>query len=759
MTRSNFLFPLVAMFLFGVSAQAQTGFYSDTDIQQLELYFSQTDWDYQLDTSKAGAGGYVIADSILINGVRFDSVGVKYKGNSSYDETFIKNPFHIELNTIFDQSYDGYTDIKLSNGYGDPSLVREVTSFKILENYMDAPQSNFAKLYINGVYIGLYSNTENIDKEFCSAHFYSSNNPFFKCNPTVIPSPTTKSNLRYLSTDSAAYANYYEQKSNNGWSELINTANVITNDAANIETVLDLDRAIWMLAFNNVLVNLDSYSGVFAQNYYVYQDDNGRFNPIIWDLNMSLGGFPYVGSGNSSMGSLSITNMQQLPLTIHSSDTYWPLVKAVMNNAMYKRMYVAHVRTIVDEFISSGTYLSLCTDYQTLIDNAVAQDTNAFFAYSEFQGSLTTDLPFGSYSVPGISNLMSARLTYLNSTSEFQLVAPIITAVTPSNSAPTVNTAFSITASVTNASGSGVYLGYRGSHSDKFTRIVMLDDGLHDDGTAGDNVYGASVTMSTPFLQYYVYAENSSAGVFSPKRAEHEYYTIGSDIPVPDPGIVAINEFLAINDFGQQNEYTESTDWIELYNTSSTSVSLYGLFLSDDTDNLMKYAFPSGTSIPANGFLAVWADEDASGTYLHANFKLAGSGEKVILSDYTGNILDSITFGQQTADVSVGRCPDGTGSFDTISSPSFLASNCLTGISENALSDFLVYPNPGLTQLQISQLNNSSAQPLEIVNVLGTVVYKTTIFNPSTTINVADFDSGIYWIKIGNYMPKKWLKL
>ena len=38
------------------------------------------------------------------------------------------------------------------------------------------------------------------------------------------------------------------------------------------EKVLDVDRALWMLAFNNVLVNLDSYSGAFRQNYYLYHD-------------------------------------------------------------------------------------------------------------------------------------------------------------------------------------------------------------------------------------------------------------------------------------------------------------------------------------------------------------------------------------------------------------------------------------------------------------------------------------------------------
>ncbi|MBK7500548.1 MAG: hypothetical protein IPI19_16050 [Ignavibacteriales bacterium] len=48
----------------------------------------------------------------------------------------------------------------------------------------------------------------------------------------------------------------------------------------------------------------------------------------------------------------------------------------------------------------------------------------------------------------------------------------------------------------------------------------MYDDGAHGDGTAGDNVYGASINVSNTFIQYYIYAENNNVGMFSPVRAE-----------------------------------------------------------------------------------------------------------------------------------------------------------------------------------------------------------------------------------------------
>ncbi|HET6226782.1 MAG TPA: CotH kinase family protein, partial [Bacteroidia bacterium] len=258
---------------------AQTTLYDQNTIQKIEITFAQSDWDYELDTAKAGFDSYIMAVKLKINGVEFDSVGVKYKGNSSYSEASKKNPLHIELDSYKNQNYQGIKDVKLGNAYADPSLIREVLSYDILKNYMDCPRSNFARVFINGVYRGLYSNDESITKDFCSDHFYSSKNAFFKCNPIGTAGVNKKCNLKYINSDSTAYFNFYEMKSNKGWADFIGLCDTVTNYPASLANVLDVDRAIWMLAFNNAMVNLDSYNGAFVQNYYLYKDNTKRFNP------------------------------------------------------------------------------------------------------------------------------------------------------------------------------------------------------------------------------------------------------------------------------------------------------------------------------------------------------------------------------------------------------------------------------------------------------------------------------------------------
>lgn len=753
LTKNIFVVCFLLLFFFSKTSTAQTTLYDINTIQKIELFFSITDWDYRMDTAKAGYEGYLFSDSIKINGIVIDSVGVKYKGNSSYNATNVKNPLHIAIDEFKNQAYQGVTDIKLGNAYSDPSMIREVLSYSILENYMDCPRSNFSQVYINNSYIGLYSNTENIDKEFCSNKFYSSQNTFIKGNPNVNPGPTTKCNLKYITTgDSTSYFNYYEMKSDYGWNELVKLCDTVTNISTSVGSAMDMDRVMWMFAFNNELVNLDSYTGAFCQNYYLYKDNTNRFNPIVWDLNMAFGAFPHLGAGYTSMGTLTVTTMQQLSPAAHLGDSYWPLINDVLNDPMYKRMYIAHMRTINNEMFVSNLYQTTATTLQATIDTAVVSDANKFFTYSQFQNGMTSNVVFGSNTIPGISNLMSARQTYLSTYADFTAAPPTISAVTPSNIAPPIASTVTITANVINTNTNGVYLGYRMNQQDKFVRISMFDDGLHSDGAASDNVYGASFIMSSAQAQYYIYAENNTAGMFSPERAEHEFYLLQSNVVTASIGEVVINEFLADNQSINMNEYGQYQDWIELYNTTSIPLDLFGLYLSDNFTNPTKFAFPANTIIPANGYLLVWADENATtSTYTHTNFKLSASGEEIMLSNSTGLVFDSVSYGAQSANTAYARCENATGPF-TYLYPTPLSFNCITDVSEanSKKIEMLVYPNPANKNVTIRFNCDEKQKQIRIYNSIGQEVSSTTSENDFENIDVSNLSEGVYMINVNN---------
>jgi hypothetical protein len=649
-------------------------FYDLRTIQTIEITFEEDNWDELLDAEKAGDDGYIMAQSVSINGEVFNTVGVKYKGNSTYSASQTKNPFHIELDTYIDQEYDGYTDIKLSNAAYDPSFLREVLSYQVVRKYMDAPLSNYANVYVNGTLIGLYSNSEAISKKFVNNYFGSKTNTFVKCNPPdgADQSTTDLPNLKYLGQDSADYYSAYELKSDNGWGELIDLCDTLTYNIADIEEILDVDRALWMLAFDNALVNLDSYIGAFSQNYYLYRDDSGRFLPVVWDLNESFGRFSQTGSSTTLN---STSDKQQMSHLLHASDSDFPLIKMLLSIPMYKRMYLAHYKTMLLENFDNDSYYDSALVMQTIIDASVQADKNKFFTYDNFIDNLTADITSGmgpgSSSTPGITKLMDGRSAYLLALSDFTNEAPTIADMAVSNESPEIGAYDTISVSISDASA--VYLGYRTDSKIPYTRVQLFDNGLAGDVLANDGIYSAAVLVNNFSVQYYIYAENDDAGIFSPARAQHEYYSITAVAKTVESTDVVLNELMASNETTQADQDGEYDDWIELYNNTDAEISLSGYYLSDDEDDLTQWAFPD-TSIAAGSYLIVWADDDEDQIGLHANFKLSTDGESVYLLNSEYTIVNYTTFGAQIDDMGFARVPNGTGDF-VIQDPTFSVNN------------------------------------------------------------------------------------
>ncbi|MFK8164264.1 MAG: CotH kinase family protein [Lewinella sp.] len=740
---------LIICLLFSCCLAGQE-FYDLNTIQNIEITFTQSNWDQLLDNEKAGDENYILAQSVSINGTVFDSVGVKYKGNSTYNPNQTKNPWHIELDTYKDHDYQGYKDIKLSNVAKDPSFLREVLSYQILGQYMDAPLSNFTNVYVNGTLIGLYSNSEAISKTFVNDRFGSKSNTFIKCNPPAGAGPQTNDfpNLVYLGQDSSDYYDAYELKSDAGWQELIDLCDVLSNDVDEIESILDVDRALWMMAFNNVFVNLDSYLGAFAQNYYLYRDDYGRFIPVVWDLNESFGKFAMTGSGQLS----GTAAMQQMSYLQESNNTSYPLIRQLLANPTYKRMYVAHMKTMLQENFDNDTYSATGASLQALIDGAVQADGNKFFTYANFISNLNDDIRVGggprADNTPGITNLMDGRSDYLLGLSDFTASAPSILDIVVSDPAPVVGESVTITAMIPGAISA--ILGYRSAPNAPFTKVAMSDDGASGDGTANDGVYGVTISLTGTQTQYFLYAENEDAGLFSPQRAEHEFYSISATISGVTAGDLVINEFMASNDVTVADERGDFDDWIELYNNTSSPIDLTGYFLSDNPDNLDKYDLPDGTTIAGNGYLIIWADEDGDEQEgLHANFKLSAGGESVLLMNADTVIIDEVTYGEIETDISYARLPNGTGDFEFTTS-TFNAENMVvaTANPQAATIGLRVSPNPADDGFYLDfDTPQNNGRDLSIYDITGRIILRKTI-RGGHWIETSGWTPGLYLVRV-----------
>ena len=72
--------------------------------------------------------------------------------------------------------------------------------------------------------------------------------------------------------------------------ELINLIQTLKFNLSELDSVLNIDRALWALAVNTATLNLDTYNGYYIHNYYLYQTEDGLFQMIPWDLSESFVG-------------------------------------------------------------------------------------------------------------------------------------------------------------------------------------------------------------------------------------------------------------------------------------------------------------------------------------------------------------------------------------------------------------------------------------------------------------------------------------
>ncbi len=519
---------------YSVPGIAQEEIYAVNHVMEIKIYFESKDWEHLLDSLKQAGEDDRMWGDIVVDGTRYDSVGIRYKGNSSYFNVRKtgsgKLPFNIKLD-YKDKEHElpgGIKKIKLANVFRDPSFLREVLSYEIARKYMPAPQANFAKVYVNDEYLGLYNNTESIDDEFLDKHFEQHKGTLLKCDPnwhTKVPEDCPKgdkASLMHLGDDKDCYKGSYELESKEGWEDLIYFTKVLNHEPEKLDSILNIDQALWMLAFNSVLVNLDSYTGRLSHNYYLYKDTFGIFHPLVWDMNLSFGGFRFLG-----LESIPLTNeeMQELSPFVHYKERNdkRPLIIQLLRNNLYRKIYLAHIRTIVEENFANGEYLENAKKIQSIISSLVQADSNKLYTYEAFETNLDTTVKANKQSIIGIKELMEERSAYLLNHPVMNQPLPKIDKVEHTS----YNEELAITASIADAEKAWLFYRYDPHHL--FQKIPMYDDGGHNDQQPDDGIWGATIEP-IPGAQYYIVAEGKTEASLSPKRAAIEYHKVGEQL-------------------------------------------------------------------------------------------------------------------------------------------------------------------------------------------------------------------------------------
>lgn len=524
MKNTAFLFSLLLSF--GLRAQ---DFYG-TGVQEVKIGLPYQRWDQQLDSLKKANPDARAHGLVWVNGLKLDSVGVRYKGNSSYfktrKDTYKKLPLNIKLDykKRNQQLKGGHRTIKLSNGFLDPSFVREPLGYEVARKYMPAPLCNFANVYINNKYYGLYVNSESVDASFISKHFGTTTGDLVKCDPDNWKKTRSQNgcpkgenaSLVYLNESPGCYEAFYEVENERAWKPLLNLIRVLNRTPDQIETVLDVDQTLWMLAFNNVMVNLDSYNGSLSHNYYLWFDTTGVAHPILWDLNMCFGGW----RRNFSFEEMKEEELIKYQPLTEIDNVKRPLISKILRNNTYRKIYLAHVRTITNDWLTNNQLMTRAQAMQKEIEPWVKLDSLKLYSQKDFSNSLDSTLTYAPDHLIGLRQLMAKRTEWLAKHPLLNKVQPVIAEVKHFKEAEKLR----VTAKLTGATKGGT-LYFRRDKSFAFSHIPMTDDGTNGDLKAGDGIFTALVEKSK-VKHYYVAAENEEAAAVFPERASYEFLKV-----------------------------------------------------------------------------------------------------------------------------------------------------------------------------------------------------------------------------------------
>ena len=643
--------------------------YDDSSVGKVEIYIDSLslEWMYEYDNVESDSihEAYIFFNNGSINDT-ITQVGFRLRGNTS--RTSHKKSFKLDFNHFVPgRDFYGVEKINLNGEHNDVSIIRSKFSWDIFESIeMVAPRANHIEVYINDEYYGLYISVEHIDDTFLNKNFSDDSGNLWKC--------LWPANLGYRGSDPSDYHPWvddnrpYDLKTNDDeydFTQLARLIHIINNDPDSLEHILDISEFIKYLAINILTGSWDDYRSLQNNFYLYYQPDIERFLLIPYDYDNTFG-----------IDWFSINWDMIDPYTYYLiADTERPLADIVFNNESYRSLFSRYLRFYIDHVFNISEWGGWIDDTIEMIDSSAYYDTyrtlDYGFTYNDFINSFSANNYSNQHVKTGLKEFVINRVSSLEDQITFTdgnplvykywlepenpLDGDMITIHAAAYGYPVIQNINVITHNFNDGSYQSFPMDYQPINS------ASSPEELEDHWVVTIPSVSSSGNVGIRFLSTNI---DGSTGV-SPQVGEWILHIASSEITEN----IFINEFLAINNTVNVDEFSEYDDWLELYNSSSDTINLHNHYLSDDPDNLTKWKFPDNDIFVApNDYLLIWCDNDESQGIMHTNFKLSGSGEFIALTNPDGQtIIDTLSFSAQIEDVSFGRFPDGSSQWITMS--------------------------------------------------------------------------------------------
>lgn len=696
--------------------------------------------------------------SITKNGVTetVENVGFRLRGNTSRNSK--KKSFKVSFNTfVKGREYRDLDKMNLNGEHNDPTIMRAKVSWDIFKKMdVKTPRANHVALYINDELYGLYLNVEHIDDEFVIKQFGSDSGNLYKC---LYPA-----DLSYISSNASDYKKVehgrriYDLKTNTKEDNYADLATLIyfinkANDQEfeqEIHDYLNVDVTLRWMAIDALTGNWDNY-WYNKNNYYLYNDvTTKQFVVIPYDYDNTLGiDFIDRDWSNRNIYSWGKTGANR------------PLTNRLLEVPTFKDWYSYYIVETIDQIFNEDSLFAnidrLKQQAQTTAEADLYRTKDYGYDINDFNRSF--DEALGEHVDFGLKQFITLRKNSALNQLQQNDISPIIRSVKSQLVKPDGALTLTIEAEVIddqkNLDVTAIV------DISPSTTMVLKDDGLGVDKLANDGVYSASLDVSSfkNNIEFAVYAkDNSDKETRFPYNSNRKEILKNSSLT----GRLLINELMADNGSIIADETGKFADWVEIYNTTDQPISMKGYYLTDDFEDQKQWAFPD-TTIAAKDFLLIWTDSDPEDGPLHTNFSLSKNGEQVGLyfdSIIEITVVDTVTFGAQTEDVSYARIIDGGPEFEFNTNPTpGKKNNINVGLDDDTEIPIDIellqnYPNPFNPSTNISfTLKKQQHITLQVFTTNGKLVSElaTGVFTKGqhfVQFNGENLASGVYFYRL-----------
>jgi hypothetical protein len=339
-----------------------------------------------------------------------ENVGFRLRGNTSrFSE---KKSFKISFNTyVPGRRYQGVKKINLNGAHNDPTLIREKLFYDLWKNAgMVERRTAFAKVFINGNYYGLYTNLEEMDKDWLKRVYPGNDGNLFKCTypADLVYHGPNQQTYKDLENSTVTGGRVYDLQTNETEDDYARLVELITlldrqpagSFASDISSVLNVDHFLKALALDVATGNWDDY-GYNKNNYYLYENpEDSRFDFITYDADNTFG----VDWFGIDWGTRNCLNWINTKIKL-------PMAQKLLAVPEFKEQYKRYLDTIATNIIHPDSVFPYLDNLKALIREAAVEDTYRTLDYgytiADFDNAFTQ--PIDDHTPYGLKPFFTTR--------------------------------------------------------------------------------------------------------------------------------------------------------------------------------------------------------------------------------------------------------------------------------------------------------------------------------------------------------------